>query len=202
MNNQENTVQGSPALEILAPACNFSSLIAAVRSGANAVYFGADCFNARQNAENFSGASLVEAVDYCRLFGVKTYLTLNTLIANAELPRAVELAVFAANAGVDALIVQDIGFANMVHKACPNLHLHGSTQMSIHTLSGAKLLKEMGFTRVVLSREMSREEIKYIADNVDIELEVFVHGALCMCVSGQCYFSAMLGGRSGNRKAF
>ena len=105
MKNQENTVQGSPALEILAPAGNFSSLIAAVRSGANAVYFGADCFNARQNAENFSGASLVEAVDYCRLFGVKTYLTLNTLIANAELPRAVELAVFAANAGVDALIV-------------------------------------------------------------------------------------------------
>ncbi len=105
----------------------------------------------------------------------------------------------AVNVTLMHLLCQDIGFANMVHKACPNLHLHGSTQMSVHTLSRAKLLKEMGFTTVVLSREMSREEIKYIADNVDIELEVFVHGALCMCVSGQCYFSAMLGGRSGNR---
>lgn len=205
MKNQENNVQGSPvspALEILAPAGNFSSLIAAVRSGANAVYFGADCFNARQNAENFSGASLVEAVDYCRLFGVKTYLTLNTLIANAELPRAVELAVFAANAGVDALIVQDIGLCSILHSKLPQIELHASTQMSVHSPAALPFLKELGITRVVAAREMSQTELQAFcraAKKLDIEVEVFVHGALCMSVSGQCYFSAFLGGRSANR---
>ena len=163
MKKQENTVPGSPALEILAPAGNLSSLIAAVRSGANAVYFGADCFNARQNAENFSGASLVEAVDYCRLFGVKTYLTLNTLIANAELSRAVELAVFAANAGVNALIVQDIGLCSILHSKLPQIELHASTQMSVHSPAALPFLKELGITRVVAAREMSqcRQKTEY-----------------------------------------
>ena len=186
-------------IEILAPAGNFESVISAVRSGADAVYLGLQDFSARKEAKNFSFEELKETTSYCHIRNVKVYVTMNTLIFDRELEDALECVKKACECNIDALIVQDIGFANMVHKACPNLHLHGSTQMSIHTLSGAKLLKEMGFTRVVLSREMSREEIKYIADNVDIELEVFVHGALCMCVSGQCYFSAMLGGRSGNR---
>ena len=186
-------------IEILAPAGSFESVISAVRSGADAVYLGLQDFSARKEAKNFSFEELKETTSYCHIRNVKVYVTMNTLIFDRELEDALECVKKACECNIDALIVQDIGFANMVHKACPNLHLHGSTQMSVHTLSGAKLLKEMGFNRVVLSREMSREEINYIADNVDIELEVFVHGALCMCVSGQCYFSAMLGGRSGNR---
>lgn len=186
-------------IEILAPAGSFDSVISAVRSGADAVYLGLQDFSARKEAKNFSFEELKETTSYCHIRGVKVYVTMNTLIFDSELLEALECVKRACECNIDALIVQDIGFANMVHKACPKLPLHGSTQMSIHTLSGAKLLKEMGFKRVVLSREMSREEIKYIADNCDIELEVFVHGALCMCVSGQCYFSAMLGGRSGNR---
>lgn len=186
-------------IEILAPAGSFESVISAVRSGADAVYLGLQDFSARKEAKNFSFEELKETTSYCHIRGVKVYVTMNTLIFDSEIMDALECVKKACECNIDALIVQDIGFANMVHKSCPSLPLHGSTQMSIHTLSGAKLLKEMGLKRVVLSREMSREEIKYIADNCDIELEVFVHGALCMCVSGQCYFSAMLGGRSGNR---
>lgn len=186
-------------IEILAPAGSFESVVSAVNSGADAVYLGLKNFSARKEAENFTVDELKSATSFCHIRGVKVYVTMNTLIFDDELEDALRTVKEACKCNIDALIVQDIGFASLVRKACPALSLHGSTQMSIHTLSGAKMLKEMGFKRVVLSREMSREEIKYIADNCDIELEVFVHGALCMCVSGQCYFSAMLGGRSGNR---
>ena len=186
-------------IEILAPAGGMDSLIAAVHSGADAVYLGAKDFSARASAQNFSADELKTAIEYCRIRGVKTYLTVNTLMFDDELQSAMELASYAYTSGIDAVIVQDIGLASLIKKHLPNLKLHGSTQMSIHTPSGAKALWEMGFSRVVLSRELSLKEIKEIADSCPIELEVFVHGALCMCVSGQCYFSAMLGSRSGNR---
>ncbi|MBQ9673514.1 MAG: U32 family peptidase [Ruminococcus sp.] len=186
-------------IEILAPSGSFESVIAAVKSGADAVYVGLKDFSARKEAQNFSFKELKQTTEYCHIRKVRVYVTMNTLIFDNEMYPALEAVKKACECDIDALIVQDIGFASLVHKACPELPLHGSTQMSVHTLSGAKLLKEIGFKRVVLSREMSKNEIKYIADNLDIELEIFVHGALCMCVSGQCYFSAMLGGRSGNR---
>jgi len=186
-------------IEILAPAGSFESLEAAVRSGADAVYLGAKDFSARASAQNFSLEELKEAIAYCHIRGVKAYLTVNTLMFDDELTKALGLINEAYSFGIDAVIVQDIGLASLIKKYIPDLRLHGSTQMSIHTPTGAKALYEMGFSRVVLSRELSLKEIKEIADSCPIELEVFVHGALCMCVSGQCYFSAMLGGRSGNR---
>lgn len=186
-------------IEILAPTGGIDSVYAAVNSGADAIYLGLQDFSARKDAKNFSFDELKSTTSYCHIRGVKVYVTMNTLIFDEEMESALKAVEKAVKCNIDALIVQDIGFATAVHTACPDLPLHGSTQMSIHSVSGAKLLKEMGFKRVVLSREMSKEEIKEIADNVDIELEVFVHGALCMSVSGQCYFSAMLGGRSGNR---
>lgn len=186
-------------IEILAPAGSFESLVAAVRSGADAVYLGAKDFSARASAQNFTKEELKEAIEYCRIRGVKAYLTVNTLMFDDEIEKAVNLISDAYTMGIDAVIVQDIGLARILRSHLPELRLHGSTQMSVHTPSGAKALYEMGFSRVVLSRELSFEEIKEIRDACPIELEVFVHGALCMCVSGQCYFSAMLGGRSGNR---
>ncbi len=186
-------------IEILAPSGGMDSIYAAVRSGADAVYVGAKDFSARASAKNFSIEELEEAVKYCHAYGVKVYLALNTLIFDDEIDEALNLVKAAARCDIDALITQDIGLAMAVKKILPALKLHASTQMSVHTLSGAKALKELGFSRVVLAREMSKEEIKYIAENCDIELEVFVHGALCMCVSGQCYMSAMLGTRSANR---
>ena len=186
-------------IEILAPAGSMESLIAAVRSGADAVYLGAKDFSARASAQNFTIDELREAVSYCKIRNVKVYLTVNTLMFDDELEKALILINEVYYAGIDAVIVQDIGLASLVKKHIPNLKLHGSTQMTIHTPAGAKALWEMGFSRVVLSRELSLKEIKEIADSCPIELEVFVHGALCMCVSGQCYFSAMLGSRSGNR---
>lgn len=186
-------------IEILAPAGSFESLVAAVRSGADAVYLGAKDFSARASAQNFSKDELKEAIAYCKIRGVKVYLTVNTLMFDHEIEKAVNLITNAYLSGIDAVITQDIGLARILRKHLPDLKLHGSTQMSIHTPSGAKALYEMGFSRVVLSRELSFEEIKEIRDSCSIELEVFVHGALCMSVSGQCYFSAMLGGRSGNR---
>lgn len=188
-------------IEILAPAGTMDSIIAAVRCGADAVYLGAKDFSARAAAKNFDIDELKQAIDYCHIRGVKVHLTVNTLIFDDELMSALELVKNAALFGIDALIVQDFGFAMMVHKMLPQLPLHGSTQMSIHNLAGAMALYEQGFTRVVLSREMSKDEIINVVENCPIETEVFVHGALCMCVSGQCYFSAMLGSRSGNRGA-
>ena len=186
-------------IEILSPAGGVESIYAAVRSGADAVYLGAKDFSARASAHNFEIEELREAVKYCHRYGVLVYLALNTLIFDDEIDSALELVKEAAKCDIDAIITQDIGLAKAVKKVVPTLKIHASTQMSVHSLAGAQALKELGFSRVVLAREMTKDEIKYIADNCDIELEVFVHGALCMCVSGQCYMSAMLGTRSANR---
>ncbi len=186
--------------EVLAPAGSPECLTAAVRCGAAAVYLGVEEFNARRNAHNFTTESLKEAVAFCRARGVAVYLTLNTLVRQEEMDAAVEVAVKAAQCGVDALILQDVGLARRLRAVMPDMPLHASTQLSCHTPAGIKFLRDAGFTRVVLAREMTRDEIAACAD-LGVELEVFVHGALCMSVSGQCYFSAMLGGRSGNRGA-
>lgn len=187
-----------PRPELLAPAGSAEALEAAVRCGADAVYLGASKFNARQHASNFTEEDLCRAVAFCHGRGVKVYLTLNTLIRESEMEAALAVAKNAAACGVDALILQDRGLARRIHAAAPSLPLHASTQLSCHTPAGVRALRRAGFSRVVLAREMSRSEIAACAGQ-GCELEVFVHGALCMCVSGQCYLSAMLGGRSGNR---
>ncbi len=187
-------------IEILAPAGGFDSVIAAVHSGADAVYIGAKAFSARASAHNFDEEELRECVRFCHRRGVKVHLALNTLIFDDEMADALELVKTAANADIDALIIQDLGLVSLIRKMVPDLPLHASTQLSVHTPYGVKALYEMGFERVVLSRELSLDEIKEIHECCpEVELEVFVHGALCMCVSGECYFSAMLGGRSANR---
>ena len=186
--------------EVLAPAGSPECLTAAVRCGAAAVYLGVEEFNARRSAHNFTIDSLKEAVAYCHARGVAVHLTLNTLVREDEIDRAVRTAADAIACGVDALIVQDVGLARRLKVAMPEAVLHASTQLTCHTPAGVTFLRDAGFSRVVLSREMSREEIAACA-NLGVELEVFVHGALCMSVSGQCYFSAMLGSRSGNRGA-
>ena len=189
--------------EVLAPAGSFDALVAAVRSGADAVYLGAGKFNARQGAVNFDGANaLAEAVEYCHVRGVKVYLTLNTLVADNELADCMDTLRSACEAGVDAVIVQDIGLARLIRKAAPQMRLHASTQMSVHSSSALYTLKDLGISRVVLARELSADEIRQItldAAKLGIETEVFVHGALCMCLSGQCYMSGVIGQRSGNR---
>lgn len=187
-------------IEILAPAGGFDSVIAAVRSGADAVYVGAKRFSARASAHNFDDDELRECVRYCHQRDVKVYLALNIVLFDDELAEALELVMSAAAADIDAVIVQDMGLVSLIRRAVPDLPLHASTQMSVHTPRGAMALYEQGFRRVVVSRELSLGEIREIREFCPgIELEVFVHGALCMCVSGQCYFSAMLGGRSANR---
>ncbi len=189
-------------VEILAPVGNTDMLIAAVRSGADAVYLGLENFNARRNAENFTIDSLKEAVAFCHIRGVKVYLTLNIMLSDKETEEAVKQTSLAANCGIDGVITADIGFATLLHKALPSLPIHASTQMTVHSPSAIKPLKEMGFSRVVVSREMSKTELIDFcreAKKQDMEVEVFVHGALCMCMSGQCLLSAQLGGRSGNR---
>lgn len=185
--------------EILAPVGADEQLKAAVRCGANAVYFGTGNFNARRNADNFNSDTLKEAVDYCHLRNVKAYITLNTLIFDKELNELNDTITQIAKSGADAVIVQDFAVAQAVKRICPQLPLHASTQMAVHNVSGALLLQELGFSRVVLARELSLDEIKAIRDAVSVELEVFVHGAHCMSTSGNCYLSAMLGERSGNR---
>ena len=186
-------------LELLAPAGSMDALRAAVQNGANAVYLGCGTFNARQSAKNFTTQTLTEAVKYCHIRGVKVHLTLNTLVSDRETKELVELIRHAAATGVDAFIVQDLGVVQLCRQVAPNVPLHGSTQMTIHNLAGVQLCAAMGMSRVVLSRELNKEEIRYICANSPIEIEVFGHGALCMCYSGQCYMSAMIGGRSGNR---
>ncbi len=185
-------------VEILAPAGSPEALKAAVRCGADAVYLGASAFNARASAQNFDDASLAAAVAYCHARGVAVHLTLNTTVREDEMDAALAVARQAAAIGVDALILQDRGLARRVRTMLPQMPLHASTQLSCHTPAGVRALKKAGFTRVVLAREMTAAEIVACAAE-GCELEVFVHGALCMSVSGQCYFSAMLGGRSGNR---
>ena len=188
--------------EILSPAGNFQMLEAAVRCGADAVYLGAKDFSARRNAENFSVSELKAAAEYCHIRGVKAYLTLNILIKDSELSAACELARAAYLAGIDGVIIQDIGLAHILKTAVPGLSLHASTQMSVMSPSALPYLKKAGFKRVVAAREMSLSELKIFcrrAEELGLETEVFVHGALCMSVSGQCRLSAFLGSRSGNR---
>lgn len=186
-------------IEILAPAGSEEALRAAVLSGADAVYLGAGNFNARRNAQNFTSEQLKNAIEYCHSRGVKVHVTLNTLIKDTELSAVYDEIKELCRIGVDALIIQDLGVARAVREICPDMEMHASTQMSTGTLEGLYLLKQMGFSRAVLPRELSRNEIKYLCENSPIELEMFIHGALCMCVSGQCLMSAMLGSRSGNR---
>ncbi|GHU87872.1 hypothetical protein FACS1894202_02940 [Clostridia bacterium] len=184
-------------MEILAPAGSYESLIAAVRCGADAVYLGGKALNARRSAANFDDDELRRAVSYCRERNVKVYLTLNTLVFDEELESAQNVIETACSLGIDALIVQDLSIASIARKTCPTLELHASTQMSVHNLEGVKQLKTLGFSRAVLAREMSAEEIAAVSGVLD--LEVFVHGALCASVSGQCLLSSVIGGRSGNR---
>lgn len=186
-------------IELLSPVGDFECLKSAVQNGADAVYFGAGSFNARASATNFDNEALEKAITYAKLRGVKTNLTLNILIKNDEIPQAIELAKKAYELGIDAVIVQDLGLARYLIKNFPGLAVHASTQMSVHNLEGVLALQKMGFSRVVLSRELSLKEIEYICKNSDIEIEVFAHGALCISYSGQCLFSSMVGGRSGNR---
>ena len=186
-------------LELLAPAGSMEALRAAVQNGANAVYLGCGTFNARQSAKNFTPQTLTEAVKYCHIRGVQVHLTLNTLVSDKEMPELTELIRHAADSGVDAFIVQDLGVLRLCRQIAPHVAIHGSTQMTVHSLPGVLMCAAWGMTRVVLSRELSREEIRYICDNSPIEIEIFAHGALCMGYSGQCYLSAAIGGRSGNR---
>ena len=186
-------------IEILAPVGSEEMLRAAVFSGADAVYLGFSGFNARTGAGNFDADSLQEAVRFCHARGVAVHVALNTTVYGTELP-ALEQAIRAvAASGADAVICQDLAVATLIGKIAPQLPRHGSTQMSVHTLQGALELKELGFTRVVLARELSLPEVEHITKHCGIETECFIHGALCMSVSGQCYMSAFLGGRSGNR---
>lgn len=186
-------------IEILAPAGNSESLKAAVLSGADAVYFGVGNFNARRNADNFSKEALNSAIKYCHSRGVKVHITLNTLIKDTEIDEAAETVKTICDAGADAVIVQDLGLARIVRSVCPQLPMHASTQMTVGTKEGLKALKDLGFSRAVLPRELNLSEIKELCEDAPLELEMFVHGALCMCVSGQCLMSSVLGSRSGNR---
>jgi len=185
-------------MELLAPAGTRESLIAAVENGADAVYLGGKSFNARRFAANFTDQELIEAVNYCHVRGVKVYITVNTLIHEHEIAAALEYILFLFNSGVDAVIVQDLGLAYLVATIFPELQLHASTQMFIHNRPGAEYAQQLGISRVILARELSLKEITTIAQ-ADIEVEVFVHGAVCIGYSGQCLFSSLLGGRSGNR---
>ncbi len=185
--------------EILAPSGSMESLKAAVFSGADAVYIGASSFSARASATNFSNEELKQAADFCRLNGVRLFITVNTLVKDSEIKSVMDLCKFLCSVSVDAVIVQDMGLFYLIKKSCPNLNIHCSTQMSISSLEATKLVTDLGAKRVVLARELSFKEIEHIKSNSNTEIEVFVHGALCVSVSGQCYFSAILGSRSGNR---
>lgn len=186
-------------VELLAPVGDWNCLKAAVQNGADAVYFGVEQFNARMYAANFNVEDMKQVIEYCKLRNVKTNLTLNTLLENCEFDNAVDLAKESYKTGVDAIIVQDLGLAKYLIDNIPGLPIHASTQMTVHNLQGVLKLEKLGFDRVVLSRELSCEEIEYICKNCKVEIETFIHGALCICYSGQCLFSSVVGGRSGNR---
>ena len=186
-------------MEVLAPAGGREQLIAAVYSGADAVYLGTKGFNARRKADNFGEDELKKAVAWCHGRGVRVHVTVNTLVTDSELPALFDTVREVAGSGADAVILQDLAAAALFREHVPDLPRHASTQMSIHNADGARLAQELGFSRVILARELSLAEIKRIREAVDIELECFVHGALCMGVSGQCLLSAFLGDRSGNR---
>ena len=186
-------------IELLSPAGSPEAVIAAVQNGADAIYLGLEAFNARQGAKNFSPADFEKAMRYCRIRGCKVYVTLNTLVNDRELERAVAAARLASEQGADGIIIQDLGLVKAIREELPDIPLHASTQMTIHNLAGVEAAAQLGLTRAVLARELSLEQIRYITKNASIETEVFVHGALCFCHSGQCYLSAMIGRRSGNR---
>ncbi len=186
-------------LELLSPAGSPEAVIAAVQNGADAVYLGMGDFNARRGAKNFTNEEFEKAVTYCRVRGCKVYVTLNTLVNDREIGAAVDAARVASECGADGIIIQDLGLISAIRRALPDIPLHASTQMSIHNLAGVQAAAEMGLTRAVLARELSLEEIAYVTKNAPIETEIFVHGALCFCHSGQCYMSSLIGRRSGNR---
>ncbi|MBO7341122.1 MAG: U32 family peptidase, partial [Clostridia bacterium] len=185
--------------ELLAPAGTPEALAAALDAGADAVYFGGTDFNARLRAANFTPDAMREAVKLCHAFGAKAYLTLNTLVTDRELPRAVEVAKEAYLCGIDALIVADLGAAAAIHEAIPDFELHASTQCAGHNAAAAAELSKLGFSRMVIARESSKADMQHFLAESELELEVFVHGALCVSHSGQCLFSSLVGGRSGNR---
>lgn len=185
--------------EILAPAGGTQQLVAAVRCGADAVYLGTKNFNARSSAANFDEAALNEAVKYCHARNVRVYITMNTLVTDSEINDVINEIKMIAESGADAVIIQDLAVASLWKDYCPEMPLHASTQMTVHNLSGAIAAEKLGFKRIVLARELSKNEIRMIAKNVNAEIEVFVHGALCMSVSGTCLLSSMIGTRSGNR---
>ena len=186
-------------LELLSPAGSPEAVVAAVQCGADAIYLGLGGFNARRGAKNFTKDDFLETAKYCRVRGCRLYVTLNTLVSDRELERVARMAQFVCDAGADAVLVQDLGAARVLRAVCPELTLHASTQMSVHNLAGVYAAAELGLKRVVLARELNREQIKYIASHSPVEVEVFVHGALCFSHSGQCYMSSLIGRRSGNR---
>lgn len=186
-------------IELLAPAGGAAQLRAAVQSGADAVYMGGYAFNARYSAKNFTSDEMRDMMAYCRLYGVKTHVAVNTLIKEHELEALLKYVCELNELGADALIIQDIGAAEMIRRVLPDIELHASTQMTVTSLEGVKYLEDMGFDRVVLARELSRDEIAHICAHSKAQIEVFVHGAICQCYSGQCLMSSILGGRSGNR---
>ncbi len=186
-------------LELLSPVGSMESLIAAVENGADAVYLGGKDYSARQYASNFDREELKKAVEYCHIQGVRTYITINTLLKEEELKNILDYIIFLYCIGVDSLIIQDLGLLKVLQTILPDFPIQSSTQMTIHSLEGVKLLEKEGFYRVVLSRELSLNEIKFIVKNSKAEIKIFNHGALCICYSGQCLMSSMIGGRSGNR---
>ena len=186
-------------IELLAPAGNMDALKAAIQGGCDAVYLGGSYFGARAFSKNFNNDELIEAINYAHLYGVKVYVTVNTLIYDDEVDKFLEYIEFIHKNNVDAVLIQDLGMFDLVRKTFPNLELHASTQMHIHNSDGTKMMEKLGMKRVVLARETSIDEIKYIKENSNVEIEVFVHGALCISYSGQCLMSSLIGGRSGNR---
>ena len=186
-----------PAL--LSPAGSYDALCAAIDAGADEVYFGASMYNARAGAKNFSTEEFADAVKLCRAMNVKSNITVNTLAYDRELSDVCNLIYDAACLGADAFIIQDLGTASLVRSNIPNVVLHASTQCACHNRDGAQRLFDLGFSRIVLARELSREDIAHITDNAPYETEIFAHGAICVSHSGQCLFSSVVGGRSGNR---
>ena len=188
-------------IELLAPAGNMEALKAAVQAGCDAVYIGGQHFGARAFSKNFSNEEIVEAIKYAHLYGVKVYITINTLVYDDEVPDFLKYIEFIHKNNVDAVLVQDLGMFDLIRNTFPNLELHASTQMHIHNLDGVRLMESLGIKRVVLARETNIDTIKEIVENTKAEIEVFVHGALCISYSGQCLMSSLIGGRSGNRGA-
>ena len=187
-------------IELLAPASDFNCVKAAVQNGADAIYVGASSYSARASASNFTIEELKNVIEYAHIRDVKVHLALNTLIKNNEFFDAISIAEKAYEYGIDAIIVQDLGLAMKLIKYFPKLPIHASTQMTINNLNGVKNLEHLGFKRIVLAREVSLQEIEYICRNSEIEIETFIHGALCISYSGQCLMSSMIGGRSANRR--